>query len=130
MVNEELRNAMDEKILEEIDKLGALAPGSDEQVKAVKSIAELYKLRVDEEQSEAENSLKAEQIADAAVAEKKKLKQNWVITGVNGLVSLATLGLTFAHESGLALKCLKFEETGSFQSVISKGLFSKILRKR
>lgn len=127
---DELNEKLSEEILDELEKLKDLKPGSDQHTDAVKSVSELYKLAIEQNKNETEACLKAEQLKDAAEAELKQTKERRISLFANAGISLVTLAATLLHENGLAMKCLKFEETGSFQSLISKGVFGKIFRKR
>lgn len=123
---DQIKQALDEEIKQEIQELSKFDAGSEEKAKAIDGVTKLYKLKLDEieaetkrKESEHEKTLKHAQRKDANIGQ-------WV--GIAVQVGLAIGGwicYDIWHRRGL-----KFEETGTVCSPWTKNLMSNMKPRR
>lgn len=126
------KKLLSEKIKEGFESLSSMQNGSEEKSKAVDDVTKLYKLKIEEEKTEAEvQKLKIEEAKLEAEREEKKTQQKEVFynTLINAGVQIGlAIGGWFAydvwHKRGL-----KFEETGTITSPETRNLISRMLPK-
>ena len=124
-MDKEIEELLREEIKSEIEGLSDLESGSEEKMKAVKCISELYKLKIDEdkalvdaidkeERRKSEDSLKSVELDDHK-------KDRWIRICIAG----AELVLPLIFYAVWMRRGLKFEETGTFTSTTFRGLFNR-----
>ncbi len=121
----ELKEALEREILQELDDISRFETGSEEKSKAISDLAKLYNLNLDhdgrileENRDSFDESYKEEQMD--AEAHHQKIDR-WVRIGIAG--AELVIPLIF---SGIWMKRgFKFEETGTYTSNTFKWLFGK-----
>ena len=122
---ENIKELLNEEICNQINKLPNMTLGSEEHSVAVKSITELYQLRIDEIKAEndrinsanlqaADEQLKKDQLSE-------QIKDRYFKLGIG----VAELVLPLAFYAAWMKKGFKFEENGTFTSTTFRGLFGK-----
>ena len=122
---ENIKELLNEEICNQINKLPNMTLGSEEHSVAVKSITELYQLRIDEIKAEndrinsanlqaADEQLKKDQLSE-------QIKDRYFKLGMG----VAELVLPLAFYAAWMKKGFKFEENGTFTSTTFRGLFGK-----
>ena len=149
-MSEEIKNLLDEEIMEEIRNLSSLEAGSKEKSSAVEDLAKLYKLRTDESKAEWDYSEKYESRLveneknrnEADLRERQRADELETIERERLLKErqLADQAIDRyfrigAEAAGILLplifyaiwmrKGFKFEETGTYTSTTFKGLFNR-----
>lgn len=121
-----IKNELDKEILDEIEELRKIKTGTDEHKAAVDSLAKLLdrsleidKLDVEYEGRAIETELKTQQAKDE---KKDRLVKN-VLTGVSVIGG-------FALTIWGTCKSIKFEETGTFTTIMGRGFINKLLPKK
>lgn len=121
----ELNEMMDKELKRRFEDLENLKTGSDEQGKATDNIVKLYKLRMDENES----NVNKEADEDKLLLEKSKLeleaekaKDDKLIRILTTVTSVGISIAGFAVGSHWYGKGFKFEETGTICSSTFKGL--------
>lgn len=131
-MDKEIEDLLREEIKNQIEGLSDFESGSEEKLKAIKGVAELYKLKIDEEKAKADSSDKEER-REAELdfgqrecilkeEEAKELKKDRLI---RACISGAELVLPLLFYAVWMRKGLKFEETGTFTSTTFRGLFNR-----
>lgn len=111
-----IKKSLDEVIAKDIQDMTILDSGSDERSTALKELTELYKLRIEENRVEMERKEKESQ-------EKSHMFDRWVNVGLQvGLTALSLIAYNVWYRRGL-----KFEETGTVTSSMTRNLMSKML---
>lgn len=115
-MSKEMKNLdkLNEVIGLQLDKLNTLEPGSEEHKKATDALAQLYKLKIEEETKTVELGTKITQ-------NRKENKQSIAKMSID----VAGIVLPLAFYATWMNKGFKFEETGSFTSTTFRGLFQK-----
>lgn len=119
-MNEEIKRKLEKEISDELETLNDLEFGSDEEVKAVDNLVKLYKLKIEEDESQ----MKIEkEKSDKEFKEKQlreQVKDRYFRTGI--AVGEVVLPLIFY---GIWMnKGFKFEETGTFTSGTFRNLIN------
>ena len=138
-MDEEIRDLLDDEIKSEIIELSSLSPGSQEKSTAIKGVAELYKLRVDENKNEWDFSEKEEKRrmeADQKYSDldiraneeqlkrdqlKEQIKDRYFRVGT----AIAEIVLPLIFYAFWMKRGFIFEETGTFTSSTFKNLFNR-----
>ena len=121
---------LNDEIKDEIEQLRKVELGSDQHKIAADALAKLLdkSIEMDKldleyqdrfEAREAENELKQKEIED----EKKDRKVKNILTGVSVIGG-------FALTVWVTCKSIKFEETGSFTTIMGRGFIQKLLPKK
>lgn len=137
MLDENIREKLEDNISKELDKLETLTPGSEEYKVHVEGLNKLYRLGIDdamadlefnekitnrenaEEQQKIDNeNREAQQAADR--------KHRWIQTGLNAGIGIATLITNVL----LVVKGFDFEETGTMRSNTFRNLFNGLLKNK
>jgi hypothetical protein len=131
-MGKEIEDLLREEIKNQIEGLSDFESGSEEKLKAIKGVAELYKLKIDEEKAKADSSDKEERRrtendfgqreCTLKEEEAKELKKDRLI---RACISGAELVLPLLFYSVWMKKGLKFEETGTFTSTTFRGLLNR-----
>lgn len=131
-MDREIEDLLREEIKNQIEGLSDFESGSEEKLKAIKGVAELYKLKIDEEKAKADSSDKEERRRTEndfgqrecilKEEEAKELKKDRLI---RACISGAELVLPLLFYSVWMKKGLKFEETGTFTSTTFRGLLNR-----
>ena len=124
-MDKELDELLDEEIRNEIEGLSDFESGSEEKLKAIKGIAELYKLKIEEDKSQVdavdkEERRKTEDSIKSVELENDK-KDRWIKVCIAG----AELILPLIFYAVWMRRGLKFEESGTFTSTTFRGLFNR-----
>ena len=124
-MDKELDEWLDEEIRNEIEGLSDFESGSEEKLKAIKGIAELYKLKIEEDKSQVdavdkEERRKTEDSIKSVELENDK-KDRWIKVCIAG----AELILPLIFYAVWMRRGLKFEESGTFTSTTFRGLFNR-----
>ena len=124
-MDKELDEWLDEEIRNEIEGLSDFESGSEEKLKAIKGIAELYKLKIGEDKSQVdavdkEERRKTEDSIKSVELENDK-KDRWIKVCIAG----AELILPLIFYAVWMRRGLKFEESGTFTSTTFRGLFNR-----
>lgn len=116
---DKIRKSLDEAIEKSIHEIKNMDTECDAKSNAIKDLSELYKLRIEEKKVDAEISEKDSQ-------EKSRNYDRWINVGLQ--ISLAALSLV-AYNIWYT-RGLKFEETGTVTSSMTRNLMSKMLPKK
>ena len=137
------KKLLDDEIQEEIKHLSELEPGTKEHADAVESLERLYQLRTNENKvefdyynqmnnheeemrlKEKELKLKERELDQADRESERNGKHYWFDYGSNIGKFTIDAGIVVV----LAVAGLKFEETGTFTSLLSRNMFSGRLPK-
>ena len=122
-----IRDMLEEKIEDQLERISSLEPGTDEHSKAIDSLTKLYKLYIEE--TENERAFMAR--CDHDVVEQRELQlknaeldskamDRWVRLGAD----IAGIVLPLAFYAVWMKRGFKFEETGTFTSTTFRGLFN------
>lgn len=113
---DKIRKSLDEAIAKDIQDITVLNTGSEERTATVKELTELYKLRIEEDRVEMERKEKEAQ-------EESHALDRWINVGLQvGLTALSLLAYNAWYRRGL-----KFEETGTVTSSMTRNLMSRML---
>lgn len=138
-MNEEIRQALADEILSQLNDLGNLEPGSREQQTAVENVAKLYRLGLEDvkadtdydeklyrrdvdaqhEQNELDRQTREEQFKKDQLAE--QVKDRYFKLGIEA----AGIILPLIFYATWMRKGFKFEETGTYTSTTFRGLFNR-----
>lgn len=119
----EIKSLLDEVIEEEIANL-ELYDG-EEKSQAIKDIAQLHKLRIEEIKTEAELEEKRERLDQDELASQRQAKDSKVDRIVKVCVSAVELLVPLGFYGLWMKQGFRFEETGSFTSTTFKNLLSR-----
>lgn len=119
------RELLVKRIEDEFENLYSMEDGEDKQ-KAINNLVTLYKLKIEEEKIYAEYHEHCDKCdLGKAQLEEQKLDR-WVNLGMQvGLAMLSIVAYDIWNRRGL-----KFEETGTITSPMTRNLLSKMLPKR
>lgn len=124
-MDKELDELLDEEIRNEIEGLSDFESGSEEKLKAIKGIAELYKLKIDEYRASAEAIDKEERRKSEDSLKSVELDDNKKDRLIRVCLAGAELVLPLIFYAVWMRRGLKFEETGTFTSTTFRGLFNR-----
>lgn len=108
------RIALEREIEQLLKDMYLSSPDSEGYKEQTERLSKLYELRIKEEQSIEELSLKEKQV-------KEGRKDRWVKILIEGACLLVPVGFNWIWMK----RGFKFEETGSFTSTTFKGLFNR-----
>lgn len=116
-MNKEIKRKLEKEISDELEILNNLEFGSDEEVKAVDNLVKLYKLKIEEDESQikikSDKEFKEKQL-------REQVKDRYFRTGI--AIGEVILPLIFY---GIWMnKGFKFEETGTFTSGTFRNLIN------
>ena len=118
-MKDEIQKSLDKVIDEGIKSLPGLPAGSNERTEAVKELTELYKLRIEEAKIGQTADEKQKQLASQAL-------DRWINVGAQvGVALLSLLAYNAWYNRGL-----RFEETGTVTSHMTRNLMSRLLPKK
>lgn len=121
----ELNERLDKELERRFEDLENLKTGSDEQVKATENIVKLYRMRMEENEKQAnkeaeEDKLQLEkhkhELEISKADDDRKIRKTTIWTGVGTTAVSTVVGVC------LILKGFKFEETGTICSSTFKNL--------
>ena len=138
-MNEEIRNALENEILSELENLKNLEAGSKEQQTAIENVANLYKLGLEEEkidtdwdeicnrrtvdaqqnENELSRQTREEQWKKEQLAEQTKDRYFRLVVEAAGIILPMIFYATWMKRG------FKFEETGTYTSTTFRGLFNR-----
>ena len=126
----EIKDLLAEKLKEDIQNLSKLDAGTEAKAKAIDGIATLYRLRIDEMKAETDRIERWDQReSDRAHKDEQRKDQKldrWLNVGVQvGLALISCIAYDIWHRRGL-----RFEETGTISSPMTRNLVSKMTPKR
>lgn len=124
-MDKEIDELLDEEIRNEIEGLSDFESGSEEKLKAIKGIAELYKLKIDEYRASAEAIDKEERRKSEDSLKSVELDDNKKDRLIKMCLAGAELVLPLIFYAVWMRRGLKFEETGTFTSTTFRGLFNR-----
>lgn len=124
-MDKEIDELLDEEIRNEIERLSYFESGSEEKLKAIKGIAELYKLKIDEYRASAEAIDKEERRKSEDGLKSVELDDNKKDRLIKMCLAGAELVLPLIFYAVWMRRGLKFEETGTFTSTTFRGLFNR-----
>lgn len=124
-MDKEIDELLDEEIRNEIERLSYFESGSEEKLKAIKGIAELYKLKIDEYRASAEAIDKEERRKSEDSLKSVELDDNKKDRLIKMCLAGAELVLPLIFYAVWMRRGLKFEETGTFTSTTFRGLFNR-----
>lgn len=108
------KQLLESEIKSELVKLSHLELGSEKHTAAVRSLAELYKLNIDETEKQKDDASKNAQLTEQA-------KDRYFRLGIE----VAGLIFPMVFYGIWMRRGFRFEETGTFTSTTFKGLFNK-----
>ena len=117
---------LDEVIGKEIQNLSDLPIGSQEKSKAVDNLTELYKLKIEEAKIKQAKAEKSEEMEIRQKQLKSQALDRWINVGVQ--VGLA-IGSLIAYDVWFK-RGLRFEETGTITSPMTRNLLSRMLPRK
>lgn len=138
-MDEQIRQALADEILNQLNGLSTLEPGSKEQQTAVENVTKLYRLGLDDvkadtdydekvnrremdaqhEQNELDKQAREEQFKKDQLAE--QVKDRYFKLGLEA----AGIILPLMFYAAWMKRGFKFEETGTYTSTTFRGLFSR-----
>lgn len=138
-MDEQIRQALANEILSQLNNLSTLNPGSKEQQTAVENVTKLYRLGLEDvkadtdydeklyrrdvdaqhEQDELERQAREEQFKKDQLAE--QIKDRYFRLGIG----VAEIVLPLIFYATWMKRGFKFEETGTFTSTTFRGLFNR-----
>lgn len=138
-MDEQIRQALADEILSQLNNLSTLDPGSKEQQTAVENVTKLYRLGLDDaktdtdydekvrrremdeqhEQNELDKQAREEQFKKDQLAE--QIKDRYFKLGI-GVVEIV---LPLIFYATWMKRGFKFEETGTYTSTTFRGLFNR-----
>lgn len=131
-MDEDTRKLLEEEIKAEIRDISSLETGSKEKSAAIKDLAELYKLRIDETKTELEYNDKYERRNDEADGRERddQLKKDQLEEQVRDRyfrlgVETAGIILPLIFYAVWMRRGFRFEETGTYTSATFRGLFGR-----
>lgn len=113
-MEKEIKQMLEDEIKSEFKNLSSMDAGSSEHTAAVKSLAELYRLNIEETERQKDDVSKNAQLTEQA-------KDRYFRLGIEA----AGLVLPMVFYGIWMRRGFKFEETGTFTSTTFKGLFNK-----
>lgn len=120
---EKIHQLMDERIESEILSLDSLKPGSEEKTKTIADLEKLYKLRIEDQKLKQAESAASDERKKAELEQGQKRLDRWLNIGLQvGLAVGGWLCYDIWHRRGL-----KFEETGTVTSPLTRNLISRML---
>lgn len=125
-MKDEIQKSLDEVIAMEILDLPNMSQGSKEKKEAIENLTELYKLRIEEAKIEQARVDKCEELEIKQAQLDSQAKDRWV--NLAAQVSLA-LGSLIAYNIWFN-RGLKFEETGTITSPMTRNLLSRMLPRK
>lgn len=120
MEENEIKTMLDEEIKSEIQNLSNLEVGSKELEIATASVANLYRLKLEEVKAEREHANNAEMELKQAQF-KEQTRHQYIRLGLDA----ASLVVPMIFYGIWMHKGFKFEETGTFTSTTFRGLFNR-----
>ena len=131
-MDEEIRQSLDEEILNELQDLGNLDPGSEEHSRAIDSLTKLYKIKIEEVNNAWDNDEKYNRrlMDDRHHESEEKLKKDQLAEQIKDRyfrlgIEVAGIVLPLIFYAAWMRRGFKFEESGTFTSTTFKGLFQK-----
>lgn len=125
-MEDKVQGLLDEVIETELLKLSEYEPDSEDKSKAIKDVSELYKLRIEEAKIK---QVEAQANAEAEAKQKQAKSQNldrWINLGVQiGLGIAGIVAYDVWYRRGL-----RFEETGTITSPMTRNLLSRMLPRK
>ena len=138
-MNEEIRQALADEILDQFENLKNLDPGSKEQQTAVENITKLYRLGLEDVKADADYDEKLYR-RDVDVqherdeldkqAREEEFKRNQLSEQIKDRyfrlgIEVAGIILPLMFYASWMKKGFKFEETGTYTSTTFRGLFNR-----
>ena len=131
-MNEEIKDLLGEEIKSQIKDLSNLETGSEKKSSAIKDLAQLYKLRIEQEKNEMELEERRIKREDENICHtqdedfrKSQLKEQNIDRYLKLGVAILDIGLPLLFYGAWMKKGFKFEETGTFTSSTFRNLFSR-----
>lgn len=149
-MDEQIRQALANEILSQLNNLSTLDPGSKEQQTAVENVAKLYRLGLEDakadtdydeklyrrdvdaqhEQAEAERRIREEQNELDRQAREEQFKKDQLAEQTKDRyfklgIGVAEIVLPLLFYATWMKKGFKFEETGTYTSTTFRGLFNR-----
>ena len=131
-MDKEIEDLLREEIKNQIEGLSDFESGSEEKLKAIKGVAELYKLKIDEEKAKADSSDKEERRRTEndfgqreCILKEEEAKDRKKDRLIRACISGAELVWPLLFYAVWMKKGLKFEETGTFTSTTFRGLLNR-----
>lgn len=132
---EEIMDSLEMEIQDEINSISCTNPGSPERKNAVDSVAKLYAIAIDNKKIDLEDGRELdaknreldikERELDVREAE---LKDNKIFKILEVGASVLIVAVQVGASCYWMAKGMKFEETGTYSSTVSRGLMSKFIR--
>lgn len=120
------RLLLDEVIEKEIQEISALNIGADDRADLIEELNQLYKLRIEEAKIEQARLEKYEEKEMKQAQLKSQSLDRWVNIGLQvGLTLASLIAYNIWFNRGL-----KFEETGTVASPMTRNLMSKMLPRK
>lgn len=120
-MQDEIQGKLSEEIEKCIEDLTNLQLGSDEYDKAVKNLATLHELKMDEIKITNDSKIREREMTLKSLESNERLKDRYIRLGVD----VAGIVLPLVFYASWMRKGFKFEETGTFTSTTFRGLFQK-----
>lgn len=125
-MKDKIQGLLDEVIVEEIRNLSDLEAGSKEKSAAVEDLTNLYKLKIEEAKIEQAKIEKSEEKDMKQAQLKSQALDRWINIGVQvGLAIGGWVAYDIWNRRGL-----RFEETGTITSPMTRNLISRMLPKK
>lgn len=118
----EINAAMEKEIQNRLNELAGYELDSEKYATAVESLEKLYNQRTNEYKAESEFYIKDRELS----LKERELDQNDTHKLFDVVVKNIEVVLPLAFYGSWMKKCLKFEETGTFTSSVTRSIISKI----
>lgn len=125
-MRDKIQESLDKVIEQEINEVSSLATGSKEKTAAVNDLTELYKLRIEEAKIEQAKVDKRYDVESKQAQLNSQAMDRWVNIALQvGLTLSGLIAYNVWFKRGL-----RFEETGTITSPMTRNLLSRMLPKK
>ena len=114
-----IKDRLDEELTAELDKLSSTPYGNEEYGKVKDTVSMLFDKKIEMDKNEGEQLIKQQQLEDE---KKDRLVKNIMTAAGIALPLLVTIWGTKVS--------LKFEEEGTFTTIMGRGFINKLLPKK
>ena len=122
----EIKEKMDEEICRRLDEISGMALGSDDMAKAVDTLSELHKLRIEEQKTSDTLEVERSKVA----VELKKAKDAKIASFIGAGMTIGMFAVRIVNDNMWMTKGFKFEETGTLCSKVFGEVWKGFFRRK
>ena len=130
MICENIEPMLESKIAAEFEKLKELEPGSEEHKERFRELTELTKLAIEIDKVEIDGADKAATRESEQLMKQQQMNDEKKDRVVKNLLSAAGIVLPILVTIWGTKVSLKFEEEGTFTTIMGRGFINKLLPKK